>query len=101
MHQIGWGREGDVEMKLTQIDVAIRSLEYCNFILNKAKEEGRGQIPLQIKLFLPELLIPSQFCADQTTLSEGVKTTFGDSGGPSVRRYETVQNRFEKLIFND
>lgn len=73
-------------MKLTQIDVAIRSPQYCNYILNKTKHEGSRQVFLQIDVFLPELLIDCQFCADNTMLTDGVATTNGDSGGPSVKR---------------
>ena len=90
INEIGWGRDkrknDDEVMKLTQIDVAIRDPSYCNYLMNKTKLEGYGQPPLQNKVFFPDLLISSQFCADQTTLSDDVKTTFGDSGGPSVRR---------------
>ena len=96
----GYGSKSDLEkmiLKLTQIDVAIRSPQYCNFVLRKLKEEGKRQSQLQIQLFLPELLLDSQFCADQTTLIDGVKTTRGDSGGPSVQRC-VVQNRFDKFI---
>ena len=86
----GWGRDKKIKdetiLKLTQIDVAIRDPLYCNYLMNKTVIEGKVQPSLQIQYFFPDLLISSQFCADQTTLSDDVKTTFGDSGGPSVRR---------------
>ena len=35
--QIGWGKDvsKDDDLKLTQIDVAVRSQAYCNYVLNK------------------------------------------------------------------
>ena len=86
---IGWGKDEskDEELKLTQIDVAVRSQAYCNFVLNKTKHEGNQRVFLQIETFLPELLKESQFCADKTILTDEEKVTNGDSGGPSVRRY--------------
>ena len=86
--QIGWGKEDskDVDLKLTQIDVAVRSQAYCNFVLNKTKHEGNKRVFLQIETFLPELLRESQYCADKTILTDEEKITNGDSGGPSVRR---------------
>ena len=84
---IGWGtEESSDDLKLTQIDVAIRSKQFCNFKLNKTKHEGSRQTFLRIDLFLPDLLKDTQFCADTDTLTNEVKTTKGDSGGPSVRR---------------
>ena len=85
---IGWGkdfRKGD-DLRLTQIDVAVRSQAYCNYVLNKTKHEGNRRVFLQIETFLPELLKESQFCADKTILTDEEKITKGDSGGPSVRR---------------
>ena len=86
--QIGWGKEDskDVDLKLTQIDVAVRSQAYCNFVLNKTKHEGNKRVFLQIETFLPELLRESQYCADKTILTDEEKVTNGDSGGPSVQR---------------
>ena len=86
--QIGWGKDvsKDDDLKLTQIDVAVRSQAYCNFVLNKTKHEGNRRVFLQIETFLPELLKESQFCADKTILTDEEKVTNGDSGGPSVRR---------------
>ena len=85
---IGWGKEKNSDdLKLTQINVAIRSPDYCNYKLNKTKHEGSRQTFLRIDLFLPDLLKKdTQFCADTDTLTDEVKTTKGDSGGPSVRR---------------
>ena len=85
---IGWGKDDskDVDMKLTEIDVAVRSQAYCNYVLNKTKHEGNKRVFLQIETFLPELLKESQFCADKTILTDEEKVTNGDSGGPSVRR---------------
>ena len=84
----GWGKDDskDVDMKLTEIDVAVRSQAYCNYVLNKTKHEGNKRVFLQIETFLPELLKESQFCADKTILTDEEKVTNGDSGGPSVRR---------------
>ena len=83
----GWGKDDskDVDMKLTEIDVAVRSQAYCNYVLNKTKHEGNKRVFLQIETFLPELLKESQFCADKTILTDEEKVTNGDSGGPSVR----------------
>ena len=84
----GWGKDvsKDEDLKLTQIDVAVRSQAYCNYVLNKTKHEGNRRVFLQIETFLPELLKESQFCADKTILTDEEKITQGDSGGPSVRR---------------
>ena len=84
----GWGTEkSSDDLKLTQIAVGVRSQQFCNYKLNKTKHEGSRQTFLRIDLFLPELLKETQFCADSTTLTEDVRTSNGDSGGPSVRRY--------------
>ena len=83
----GWGTEKSTDnLKLTQINVAIRSQQFCNFKLNKTKHEGSRQTFLRIDLFLPDLLRDTQFCADTTTLTDEERTINGDSGGPSVRR---------------
>ena len=87
MTSIGWGTEKSTDdLKLTQIAVGIRSQQFCNYKLNKTKHEGSRQTFLRIDLFLPDLLKDTQFCADTDTLTDEVKTTKGDSGGPSVRR---------------
>ena len=84
---IGWGKEKNSDdLKLTQINVAIRSKQFCNFKLNKTKHEGSRQTFLRIDLFLPDLLKDTQFCADTTTLTDEERTINGDSGGPSVQR---------------
>merc|ERR1719232_1538857 len=49
----GWGREAvvdddDEELKVTQIDVTIRSKQYCNYLLRKIIDRGTGQAPRQI-----------------------------------------------------
>ena len=83
----GWGTEKSTDnLKLTQINVAIRSQQFCNFKLNKTKHEGSRQTFLRIDLFLPDLLKDTQYCADTTTLTDEERTINGDSGGPSVRR---------------
>ena len=85
---IGWGtEESSDDLKLTQIDVAIRSKQFCNFKLNKTKHEGSRQTFLRIDFFLPDLLKETQFCADSTTLTQDIRTINGDSGGPSVQRF--------------
>ena len=85
---IGWGtEESSDDLKLTQIDVAIRSKQFCNFKLNKTKHEGSRQTFLRIDFFLPDLLKETQFCADSTTLTQDIRTINGDSGGPSVERF--------------
>ena len=87
MTSTGWGTEkSSDDLKLTQIAVGIRSQQFCNYKLNKTKHEGSRQTFLRIDLFLPDLLKDTQFCADTDTLTDAVKTTKGDSGGPSVRR---------------
>ena len=83
----GWGTEKSTDnLKLTQINVAIRSQQFCNYKLNKTKHEGSRQTFLRIDLFLPDLLRDTQYCADTTTLTDEERTINGDSGGPSVRR---------------
>ena len=60
----GWGKSNDDKAGtvLTQIDVAIRSREECNYVYNNTdRKVKRG-----LELFLPELVTESMFCADST-----------------------------------
>ena len=60
----GWGKSNDDKAGtvLTQIDVAIRSREECNYVYNNTDRN----IKRGLELFLPELVTESMFCADST-----------------------------------
>ena len=58
----GWGKSNDDKAGtvLTQIDVAIRSQEECNYVYNNTQL----RIRLGLELFLPQLVTEAMFCAD-------------------------------------
>ena len=60
----GWGSSNIEEAgtTLTQIDVAIRSQEECNYVYNNTERKVR----LGLELQLPQLVTESMFCADST-----------------------------------
>ena len=78
----GWGEDEDGVSgeELTQIDLTVRKISYCN-------EKYQTISYQKVSLFLPELLINSMFCADSNLLSAG--TCYGDSGGPAMIRDES------------
>ena len=82
----GWGKNEDEEIgvTLTQIDVNIRSNEECNYFYNNTVRRSDA---LRVRLFLPDLVNDSMFCAS-SNLGDRVGTCHGDSGGPSfVRKF--------------
>ena len=76
----GWGSDdqGRSGEELTQVDLTVRPMEYCN----KQYQEISFS---KVSIFIPELLISSQFCAD-SNLNEDAGTCYGDSGGPAMIR---------------
>ena len=58
----GWGKSNDDKAGtvLTQIDVAIRSREECNYIYDNTPLRVR----FGLEVFLPQLVTETMFCAD-------------------------------------
>ena len=86
----GWGTNEDEEIgvTLTQIDVSIRSNEECNYFY---KNTVRKSDAIRVKIFLPDLINDSMFCAN-SNVGDKVGTCHGDSGGPSFVRLVLKQN---------
>ena len=76
---VGWGRtqQGQQEeQELVQIDVTLRSDEECDTKYSRGITRRQR---IQIESELPQLLVPSQFCADNNVKFD-VGTCNGDSG---------------------
>ena len=77
----GWA-PGNVKdennLLLTEININVKSTDQCN---NVFKSSSSKKYKKQIERKLPDLLIPSQFCA--RSASQG-HISYGDSGGPAI-----------------
>jgi len=90
---VGWGRDDKniFGEELNRIDVTIRSNKECN---TKYDQITNNRTKIRLRQELPNLLISSQFCADNN-INPGVGTCHGDSGGPSfVRKYVNGEEKF-------
>ena len=68
---------------MTYAHVFRRSQEECNYQYDQAPKG-------YINRYLPNKLQPSQFCAGNYDVN--VRTYYGDSGGPAIKRYGGVNS---------
>ena len=76
----GWGSSDDNvdNEQLTEIDVTVRPLGYCN-------HKFQGLDAASIRVYYPQLLTEVMFCADHN-VNKDIGTCYGDSGGPTIKK---------------